>query len=69
MVFQARTREPRPAEEADVGEAAAQEGADAPARQGADVLQAAGRLHAGRLRARHAGVGGQQPEVVKDKRH
>ena len=65
MLFQARAREPRSAEEADGGETASQEGADAPARQGTDLLQAAGRLHAGRLRARHAGGGQQQPQEVE----
>ena len=52
--FQACSREPRIAEEASDGEDDAQEGVGPPGRQGTAVLQAAGRLHPGRVRARRA---------------
>ena len=52
--FQACSREPRIAEEASDGEDDAQEGVGPPGRQGTAVLQAAGRLHPSRVRARRA---------------
>ena len=54
-LFKARSREPRPSEEASDGEDDAPEGAAAEGGQGTALLHAAGRLHPRRLRARHAG--------------
>ena len=62
--FQARSREPRIAEKAADGEDDAQEGADAPDRQGTALLHAAGRLHPRRVGTCHA-----EPEVVKTNFH